>query len=190
VLRKPDTFKSYRHTPESASDGALDWMALGHMLAIAGSEPSLLAAVGPDPVVGPDQIVLVGQDRSRATKFERRQIDELGLPLVAADEVRANPQAAAGRALDLLTTRASRYAIHLDVDVVDFTDAPLSEHPSRNVGIKLDEMFSALSVLASGPGLVGVTLAEMNPHNAASDKGLLDRFAARFAEAISHSLDG
>jgi arginase len=178
------------NTPESASDGALDWMALGHMLAIAGSEPSLLAAAGPDPVVGPDQIVLVGQDRSRATKFERRQIDELGLPLVAADEVRANPQAAARRALDLLAARASRYAIHLDVDVVDFTDAPLSEHPSRNVGLKLDEMFSALSVLASGPGLVGVTLAEMNPHNAASDKGLLDRFAARFAEAISHSPDG
>ena len=51
----------------------------------------------------------------------------------------------------------------LDVDVVDFTDAPLSEHPSRNVGLKLDEMLSALTVLASGSGLVGITLAELNP---------------------------
>jgi arginase len=51
------------------------------------------------------------------------------------------------------------YAIHLDVDVVDFTDAPLSEHPSRNTGLKLDEMLRALRVLASGPGLVAITLA-------------------------------
>jgi arginase len=165
-------------------------MALRHMLAIEGSEPSLLAAAGPRPVVGPDQVVLIGQDRSRATRFERRRIDEIGLPVVAVEEVRADPQAAARRALDLLAARAGRYAIHLDVDVVDFTDAPLSEQPSRNVGLKLDEMFSALKVLASGPGLVGVTLAELNPHNAASDKGLLDRFAARLAEAISRSPDG
>jgi arginase len=175
--------------PESASDGALDWMALGHMLAIEGSEPSLLAAAGSGPVIGSDQIVLIGQDRSRATRFERRQIDELGLPVVSVDEVRADPPAAARRALDLLANRAGRYAIHLDVDVVDFTDAPLSEHPSRNVGLKFNEMMSALRVLASGPGLVGITLTELNPHSAASDDGLLDHFAARFAEAVSRSSD-
>jgi arginase family enzyme len=73
---------------------------------------------------------------------------------------------------------SSRFAIHLDVDVVDFTDAPLSEHPSRNTGLKLDEMLRALRVLASGPGLVAITLAELNPHNAAADDGLLERFAA------------
>jgi arginase len=178
------------NVPESMSDGALDWMALGHMLATEGSEQSVLAAAGPGPVIGPNQIVLIGQERSRSTKFERRQIDELGLALIAVDEVRADPQAAARRALDLLAARADRYVIHLDVDVVDFTDAPLSEHPSRNVGLKLDEMFGALKVLASGPGLVGITLAELNPHNAASDEGLVDRFAARFAEAVSRSSDG
>ncbi len=178
------------NTPDSASDGALDWMALAHMLAIEGSEPSVLAVAGPGPVIGPDQIVLIGQERSRSTKFERRQIDERGLHLVAIDEVRADPQAAARRALNLLAARANRYAIHLDVDVVDFTDAPLSEHPSRNVGLSLDEMLSALKVLASGPGLVGITLTELNPHNAASDEGLLDRFAERFAEAVSRSSDG
>jgi hypothetical protein len=46
-------------------------------------------------------------------------------------------------------------------------------------------MLSALKVLASGPGFVGITLTELNPHNAASDEWLLDRFAARFAEAVS-----
>jgi arginase len=45
-------------------------------------------------------------------------------------------------------------------------------------------MLRALRVLASGPGLVAITLAELNPHNAAADDGLLERFAAVFANAI------
>ena len=72
------------------------------------------------------------------------------------------------------------------MDVVDFTDAPLSEHPSPNVGLKLNEMLSALKVLASGLGLVAITLTELNSHNAAADAGLLERFAASFADAIGN----
>lgn len=43
----------------------------------------------------------------------------------------------------------------------------------------------ARQVLASRPADPSAPLAELNPHNAASDDGLLDRFAARLAEAIS-----
>jgi arginase len=45
-------------------------------------------------------------------------------------------------------------------------------------------MLSALQILASAPGLIALTLAELNPHNAAAEDGLLDRFAASFAAAI------
>jgi arginase len=100
------------------------------------------------------------------------------------EDVRGDPEGAARQALELLATRSDRYAIHLDLDVVDFTDAPLSEHPSRNTGLKLDEMLRALKVLASDPGPVAITITELNPHNAAADDGLLERFAASFADAI------
>jgi arginase len=173
------------NTPASASDGALDWMALGHLLAIDGTEPSLTAAGGAAPLLEPDQVVLFAHDRAHSTRFERAEIERLGLARVALEEVRGDPEAAAARALELLAARSDRYAIHLDVDVVDFTDAPLSEHPSRNTGLTLDQMLRALGVLASGPGLVAITLAELNPHNAAADDGLLERFAAAFADAIS-----
>jgi hypothetical protein len=79
--------------------------------------------------------------------------------------------------------RWQRWAV--EQRVVDFTDAPLSEHPSRNTGLKLNEMLSALKVLASDPGLVAITLTELNPHNAASDDGLLERFAADLAATIN-----
>ena len=172
------------NTPASATDGALDWMALAHMLAIQGTAPTLTAAAGNPPLLDPDQVVLFAHALSQSTRFERGEIERLGLARVALDEVRSDPEAAAIRALELLAARSGRYAVHLDVDVVDFTDAPLSEHPSRNTGLKLDQMLRALRVLASGPGLVAITLAELNPHNAAADDGLLEHFAAAFADAI------
>jgi arginase len=172
------------NTPASATDGALDWMALGHMLAVEGAEPTLMAAPGNAPLLDPGHVVLFAHALSHSTRFERGQIERLGLARVALEEVRSDPEGAASQALQLLANRSDHYAIHLDVDVVDFTDAPLSEHPSRNTGLKLDEMLRALRVLASGPGLVAITLAELNPHNAAADDGLLERFAAAFADAI------
>jgi arginase len=176
------------NTPASATDGALDWMALAHMLAIEGTEPTLTAAGGNAPLLDRDQVVLFAHGLSRSTRFERGEIERLGLARVALEQVRGDPEGAASRALELLANRSDRYAIHLDVDVVDFTDAPLSEHPSRNTGLKLHEMLRALKVLASGPGLVAITLAEVNPHNAAADDGLLERFAAALADAISGRL--
>ena len=178
------------NTPASATDGALDWMALGHMLALEGTEPKLAAATGKVPLLKPEQVVLFAQSRSHATRFERGEIERLGLARIALEDVRGNPEGAARQALDLVAARSDRYVIHLDVDVVDFTDAPLSEHPSRNTGLKLDEMLSALKVLASGPGLVAITLTELNPHNAAADEGLLERFADSFVDTISSGLRG
>jgi arginase len=122
------------NTPATATDGALDWMALGHMLAVKGSEPTLTAAAGNAPLLDPGQVVLFAHAMSHSTRFERGQIERLGLARVALEEVRSDPERAASQALQLLANRSDHYAIHLDVDVVDFTDAPLSEHPSRTRG--------------------------------------------------------
>jgi arginase len=175
------------NTPASATDGALDWMALAHMLALEGAEPTLAAAGAKVPLLDPSQVLLFAPSLSHATRFERGEIERLRMARVALEDVRSDPEAAAHHALELVAARSDRYAVHLDVDVVDFTDAPLSEHPSRNTGLKLPEMLDALRILASGPGLVAITLTELNPHNAAADDGLLERFVASFAEAISLS---
>ena len=178
--------------PASARDGALDWMGRW----IGWGSVTCWRSRGPNqswwPLRGPTVrrssrpsglCCSATTGRSR-TRFERGEIERLGIERVPVEEVRDDPEAAAHRALGLLARWADRFAIHLDVDVVDFTDAPLSEHPSRNVGLRLDEMFRALAVLASAPGLVAVTLAELNPYNATADEGLLERFAASFAAAI------
>jgi arginase len=177
------------NTPATAADGALDWMALGHMLGVEGSEPALAEATGHGPLLEPSQVVLMAHSLSHSTRFERSEIERLRLARIALEDVRQDPEDGGRRALQLLAARSEHYVIHLDVDVVDFTDAPLSEHPSRNTGLKLEQMLSALKVLASGPGLAAITLAELNPHNAAADEGLLERFAALFADAICQRSD-
>src|SRR5215207_1080518 len=103
------------NTPASASDGALDWMALGHMLAVEGAEPTLTAAAGNAPLLDPGQVVLVAHAMSHSTRFERGQIERLGLARVALEEVRGDPEGAASQALQLLANRSDHYAIHLDV---------------------------------------------------------------------------
>ena len=169
------------NTPASATDGALDWMALRHMLALEGAEPRLATATAKVPLLQPGQVLLFAQGRSHATRFERGEIERLGLARIALEDVRDDPEAAAQQALGFCSTRSDRYVIHLDADVVDFTDAPLSEHPLRNTGLTLDQMLGALEILTSGPGLVAITLTELNPHNAApttdcsSDSPLLSR---------------
>jgi arginase len=118
----------------------------------------LAAAAGNAPLLDPAQVILFAHGRSHSTRFERAKIERLGLARLGLEEVTGNPEQAASRA------------------------TPLSEHPSRNTGLKLDQMLRVLKVLASGPGLVAITLAELNPHNAAADDGSLERFAASLAK--------
>src|SRR5215207_3232272 len=155
------------NTPASVGDGALDWMALAHMLVIGGSEPSLAEATGRVPIIDPDRVVLFGHGRAQATGWERNQIKRLDLARFAVEDVAIDPEAVAADALRLLKSRAERYVIHLDVDVVDFTDAPLSEHTSRNTGLSLGVMLRALKALAAGHSLAAITVTEFNPKNAA-----------------------
>lgn len=173
------------NNPQTAGDGAIDWMGLGHMLSVPGAEPSLVNATGEGPLLRADQVVLFAHGRRQSTAFERNQIDRLGLTRFAVEDVAADPDGVATAALAEMDQRHERYVIHLDVDVVDFTDAPISEHTARNTGLPLDAMLRALKVLAAGSGLVAVTLAELTPRNAAVEEGLIQRFTASFVSAIA-----
>jgi arginase family enzyme len=65
---------------------------------------------------------------------------------------------AAARALEVLVDRTSHLVVHFDADVIDFTDAPLSENPGRNEGLAYEDVIRALEVLVRSPRVVGLTL--------------------------------
>jgi arginase len=170
--------------PDSVPEGALDWMGMAHMLALEGAEPAVAGAGRCVPLLQPEQVVLFGWGPQQATAFERTQIERLRLSTVPVDEVAQAPEHAAQRALALLS-EFERIIVHFDVDVIDFTDVPLSENTGRNEGLKYAAALRALAALLSSPAVAGVTVTELNPDHVEEGAGTLERFAADLAAALA-----
>ena len=173
------------NVPSSVVDGALDWMGMAHMLDVEGCLPELRDLASPFvPMLDPSQVVVLGHEHSQATDWERSVIAERSIAVVPAEALRADPAAAAERALALLAD-ATRVIVHLDVDVVDFVDAPLSENTGRNVGVPLAAVAATLPVLMSDRRTAALTVTELNPVHAASDPGCLGRLVDALVAAIA-----
>ena len=103
------------------------------------------------------------------------------------DEVAADPAAAAARACGLMEDRFDRVLVHFDVDVIDFTDVPLSENVGRNEGLAYDHALSALDGLLASPLLAGLTITELNPDHTEAGTDSLERFASAVAESLART---
>jgi arginase len=173
------------NVPDAVPEGALDWMGMAHMLAEPGAAPELLW-VGPRaPLLRDDQVLLFGWGPEQATEFERAAIERRRLERIAVHEIAADPVAAAERALAALEARCERLLVHFDVDVVDFTDAPLSENTGRNEGLPLDTALAALRVLLASPKLAALTITELNPSHLEEDGDALARLIAAVAAGLA-----
>ena len=173
--------------PTSAPPGALDWMGMAHMLDEEGAERELVGVGTRTPLLSPEQVVLFGWGPEQARPHEREAIERLGLETITVDEVRDHPGGSAGRALESLASRVDRVLVHFDVDVVDFTDTPLSENPGRNEGIPYEQASAALSVLLGSPALAGVTLTELNPNHVEEGSGSIERLVRDLVAGLTGS---
>jgi len=172
------------NVPSSVREGALDWMGLAHMLGVEGAEAELMNAGESTPLLNADQVILFAWGSEQATPFERAAIDRRKLSVVSVEEVAANPEQAALRARELIEDRCDRLLVHFDVDVIDFTDVPLSDNTGRNEGLAYDHAMRALHTMLVSPQLAGVTITELNPDHTEQGAQSIERFA----EAVSGSL--
>jgi arginase len=173
------------NTPDSAHEGALDWMGLAHMLGVEGAREELVR-VGPRvPLLEPEQVTLVGWGQEQATEFEREQIEQLGIEVFDVGAVAADPAGAAERAIASLEERCDRVVLHCDVDLVDFTDTPLSENWGRNEGLPFDKFLAALQALLAAPSLTAITITELNPAHTEPGAGAIDGLVATIAGALA-----
>jgi arginase len=168
------------NTPASTVDGALDWMGLGCALALEGSQPGLC----PPGLLLPQNVVLCGFDASQGTAWERAEIGRLGITVVPVEVVASDPASAGREAVAALPAELTALAVHFDVDVVDFTDAPLSENTGRNVGLPLDSAIACLAQLVADPRVRILTVTELNPLHGAADGSTLRRFVDGLAGAL------
>ncbi len=174
-------------TPSTTDEGALDWMGVAHLLDLEGAVGEL-ARVGPRiPLLDSDQILMFGQ--VDPTSSERRVIEERGIPWVSHDAVRDDPVGAAERVVTEWAAQFDYLLVHLDIDVVDFADAPLAENTRRNVGLKLDTLLAALERLVAAPNWCGLTVCEINPAHGEPDGSTLRDFASRLAAILAGAID-
>jgi arginase len=172
------------NTPDSTTDGALDWMGMAHALALPGCADILTDAFGPRPLLEPSQVAWLGVQPERATDWEREQAARFGLHVATSQALAADPASAATAALDHLP--AGPLAVHIDVDVLDFTDAPLAEDTGgRNTGPTLSQAEQALMVAAREPRVRALSIGELNPTRSTGDPDALPRFADSIARILA-----
>jgi arginase len=176
------------NTPDSTRDGALDWMGLAHALALPGCVDTLTDAFGPRPLLEAHQVAWLGVEPGLGTPWEREQADRLGLQVTSSDALIADPAGAARAALDRLPP--GPLAVHIDVDVLDFIDAPLAENTDcRNTGPTLDQAVAALQVAARDPRVRSLSIGELNPTRCAGTPDALPRFADSIARVLAVTAD-
>jgi arginase len=173
------------NVPESVSEGALDWMGMAHMLGEEGAAAELIDVGARSPLLDADQAVLLGWGPEQATAFERAAIDRRRIAVIPVDDVANDPVEAARRARAELEGRCDRILVHFDVDVIDFTDVPLSENWGRNEGLAYDDALRALGPLLENPKLAGLTVTELNPDHAEEGAGSIERFAEALAACLA-----
>ncbi len=176
------------NTPESTNDGALDWMGMAHALDLPGCLDVLADVLGPRPLLEPSQVAWLGVEDDPATEWERQQAQRLGLHVTSSDQLVLDPTTSAVESLSHLPD--GPLAVHVDVDVMDFVDAPLAENTDgRNRGPTLDQVAAALEVAARDERFRALSIGELNPTRSAEDPDVIPRFVATISTimASAHS---
>ena len=175
------------NTPASVHEGALDWMGMAHALGVDGAERELAGVGARTPLLGDRQVLFFSYGPNQATPFELEQMERRGLARVSVDEVSADPEGAARRAIDEFGARFERLLVHFDVDTVDFNDAPLSENTGRGEGLALDTAMRALRVLLGSERLAALTVTELNPLHGDEEGQVIGRLVDGLTDSLVSS---
>ena len=158
-------------------------MGLAHALALPGCLDTLAGAFGRPPLPEPGQVAWPGVEPRLATQWEREQAGQLGVH-VTTSQARAGPAATALAALGQLP--AGPLALHRDVDVLDFIDAPLAENTGcRTTGPALGQVAEALTAAARDQRMRALSIGELNPTRCAGDPDALPRFVTSIARILA-----
>jgi arginase len=163
------------NTPDTVVTGTLDWMGVAHMLGVAGTPLADVARIEPADVL------FFARQEDQTKRNERETIERLKLESIMVEAVAADPRGTA----QLAAQRFDRYLVHFDVDVVDFTDMPLSENTGHGVGLPFDAACAALEALTSHTGFAGLTVTEHNPLHGAEDGSTTKALAEAIQRALS-----
>ena len=148
---------------------------LGH------GEPSLTRLAGTQAAVAPENLCLIGTRSFESG--EAALLARLCVRVIAIDEVqRIGFAAALAEARAIASGGTAGYGISLDVDAFDPSEAPGTGYWEPN-GLQADDVLPALRPLAGDARVVGLEIAEYNPHKDCD--GRTARMIERLVKAAS-----
>ena len=173
------------NTPRSTTEGSLSWMGMAHALGLEGAAPELVDLMYRTPLLQPSDLVYLGVDLSReTTDWERGQAAEHRIAVVDQTALCDDPRRAAADARRILAS--GPFLVHLDVDVLDFLDAPIAENVNgRNSGPTIAILGQALGALLEDPDCWGMSIGQLDPAHASADRTAIPRLVSAFVSALS-----
>jgi arginase len=177
------------NTPETTTEGGLDWMGMAHMLGLNGAIPKLASCGSRYPLLSPNQVHFVGFDPESATNSERETIRERRMEVLGFTEVNDFPVKCAETILSKWAAQFEQLLVHFDVDVVNFNDLPLAENYTKNRGLRYGQTLEFLNVVLKSPKFGGLTMSEINPDHGAPDGSTLRTLAQDISDLLAHSLN-
>src|SRR5690606_1987074 len=100
------------NTPESTTDGVLDWMGVAHLLGVDGTEQELVALGPRVPMLRPEHLLFFANHN--VEPFEAKIIEQRGIAEVRVAEVAADPSSAADAVVHGWARQFERLVVHLD----------------------------------------------------------------------------
>ncbi len=171
------------NVPDSTVDGALDWMGVAHMLDLDGVVDGFAALADRRPMLRSEQISFLGLGPH--TDFEAQVISDRGMSVIDVQTAASDPLRSARAALSPLSS-CEALAVHFDVDLVDFLDAPLAENTDRGTAPSLQACGEMLSELLADTRVRALTVTEFNPHHGSPDGASTQRLGEILVNAVTH----
>jgi arginase len=149
------------HTPGTSPSGNIHGMPVAHLL--GHGAPELAGILDKAPKLQPEHVCLIGIRSFEAGEAEL--IKRLGVRTYYMDEVnRRGIKTVMQEALQIVQQGTVGYGVSIDLDGLDPNDAPAVGTPEPH-GIIAKELYPALAMLAGDAKLLGIEIAEFNPHH-------------------------
>ncbi|WP_085027429.1 arginase family protein [Ensifer aridi] len=168
--------------PPVASDGALEWTGVAHLLDLPGAANELAGLAPRRPMLSAADILFFAV--ANVTDGEAETIRVRNLSMIGLQEVKSNPIEAARRATQWARS-FDTILVHLDIDVLDFADFPLAENTRRGLGLTLEELSAALFELRALPDRRVLTVTEVNPDHAPDEAESFRRLIGLLSQALA-----
>ena len=154
------------------------------MLDVDGAVDGFAALAGQRPMLSAEQISFLGLGPH--TDFEADLIADRSLPVVDVKMAAASPVDGARAALAPLSD-CDGLAVHFDVDLVDFLDAPLAENTDRGVAPSLRACEAILSELFADGRVRALNVNEFHPHHGSEDGSTTQRLLEVLVSCLTQS---